>query len=455
MRIDFVLTWKKVALATLAAIFAALAISFSGLISIAASSGHFAVTRWFLGWTMENAVETQSVLVRIPKDLDLDDPALIQRAAGHFATGCAACHGGPGVPQSPVVEEMTPAPPRLEEALGDWSNEELFWIVKHGIKYSGMPAWPTQARDDEVWAQVAFLRALPSMDAETYAELALGGARGQDRLEAGGETTAALDGIFQNALDDCARCHSRDGLGRGEGATEDAFPVIAGQPEPYLFATLQAFAFGIRHSGFMQPPAKRYDEAMLARLAQWYSTQPPAGPAVAGARRQAEQECLARPSTPLATAIPTDQGSDGTESPAVERNEPASAPDVSWQDEAGRLEGDADVLSFAVPSAAAAGPPDGREELLDLGRRIALEGHPARKVPSCQSCHGTAGREKNSRYPYLSGQPEWYLAEHLQLFKEDKRGGTEYAHIMAEIAKNLTEEQIDAVAAWYAEQPLR
>ena len=39
----------------------------------------------------------------------------------------------------------------------------------------GMPAWVTQDRDDEVWAQVAFLRALPDLTPERYAELALGG----------------------------------------------------------------------------------------------------------------------------------------------------------------------------------------------------------------------------------------------------------------------------------------
>ena len=269
------LTRKKMAGLVALGIVGALFISWTGLVSIAASSGHWSATRWFLGWTMQNAVETQSMAIEKPEDLDLDSPALIRRAAGHYATGCAACHGGPGVPQSPVVEQMVPSPPRLEEKVPEWSDEELFWIVKNGIKFSGMPAWPTQKRDDEVWAQVAFLRALPGMTRAEYAELALGGGLQNDGLEAGVETVAALDGIVENALVDCARCHGRDGLGRGEGA--GAFPIIAGQPAPYLYETLRAFAAGRRESGFMQPPAKRYEPEVLEALARHYSAQPAGG----------------------------------------------------------------------------------------------------------------------------------------------------------------------------------
>lgn len=116
------------------AVLLALAVSFSGLVSVAASSGHFGIVRWFLHWTMGNAVNRQSMLISVPDGINLTDPALVQRTAGHFATGCAPCHGAPGVPQSPVVLEMTPHPPRLEEKVGEWKDRELFWIVKYGVK---------------------------------------------------------------------------------------------------------------------------------------------------------------------------------------------------------------------------------------------------------------------------------------------------------------------------------
>ncbi|SDY86705.1 c-type cytochrome [Citreimonas salinaria] len=435
MRLKLIVTWKRIAALFVLGVMGALLLGWSGLVSIAASSGHWAVTRWYLGWTMENAVETQSILVSKPEGTDLDDPVLIRRAAGHYATGCAACHGAPGVPQSPVVQEMVPAPPRLEHKVAEWSDEELFWIVRNGIKFSGMPAWPAQDRTDEVWAQVAFLRALPDLSRAEYAELALGGGFAGDALEAGGETTAALDGIVDTALTDCARCHGRDGLGRGE---PEAFPVIAGQPAPYLYATLLAFAHGFRESGFMEPPATRYEPEVLFELARYYAAQPPL---------HVDEFAEAGP-----------EGRDtGDDAPALDLSAMATdaietlvSPVDVWQDRAGILDGEGDAAGREVPMAATAGPPGTRNDLLELGRRIALEGIASRKLPACQSCHGSTGRSKSPYYPYLVGQPERYLSEHLHLWKEGKRGGTPYAHVMSEIARNMTNEQIEAASAWYA-----
>ena len=123
MRLRIVLTWKRLAGLVALGMAGALFVGWSGLVSIAASSGHWPVTRWFLGWTLENAVATQSTPVEKPEGLDLSDPALIQRSAGNYATSCAACHGAPGVAQSPVVANMVPSPPRLEDSVGDWSDE--------------------------------------------------------------------------------------------------------------------------------------------------------------------------------------------------------------------------------------------------------------------------------------------------------------------------------------------
>ncbi|KKK98840.1 hypothetical protein LCGC14_2638720, partial [marine sediment metagenome] len=89
MRLKLVLTWKWMAGIVGLGIAGALLISWSGLVSIAASSGHWSVTRWFLGWTMENAVESQSLLVSKPEGLDLDDPTLVLRSAAHYATACS------------------------------------------------------------------------------------------------------------------------------------------------------------------------------------------------------------------------------------------------------------------------------------------------------------------------------------------------------------------------------
>ncbi|MFN2428348.1 MAG: cytochrome c, partial [Candidatus Binatia bacterium] len=73
--------------------------------------------------------------------------------------------------QPRIAAAMTPKPPDLRTVALTFDPEELFYIVKHGIKFTGMPAWPALERDDEVWAVVAFLRMLPTLDPGEYLEL--------------------------------------------------------------------------------------------------------------------------------------------------------------------------------------------------------------------------------------------------------------------------------------------
>ncbi len=233
-----------------------------GLVSISASSGHWKATGWLLHYAMRRAVSTQSIGIEVPP---LDDPALVLKGAGHYHTGCLACHGGPGEERSLIVQQMTPEPPYLPPRVEHWTPQELFWIVKHGVKFTAMPAWPAQQRDDEVWAMVAFLRTMPGMSPERYRQLALGG-----RSDETSDPLRSLQDPLGPVLANCDRCHAEDGGGRGEGA----FPRLAGQSEPYLLGALQAYARGKRHSGIMQPVAAGLDRAELEALARHYAELP-------------------------------------------------------------------------------------------------------------------------------------------------------------------------------------
>ena len=46
--------------------------------------------------------------------------------------------------------------------------------MKHGFKYTGMPGWVAIEREDEIWAVVAFVTRVQTLDAESYRDLALG-----------------------------------------------------------------------------------------------------------------------------------------------------------------------------------------------------------------------------------------------------------------------------------------
>jgi cytochrome c553 len=245
----------------------------SGVVPVKASSGHWRVTEWLLHFTMRRSVATHSTTTASSLR---EDPALVLKGAGHYETGCRPCHGSPDLPLPRIPRAMTPNPPPFPSQLGPWDADELFYIVKHGVKFTGMPAWPSQTRDDEVRAMVAFLRVLPTLDAAAYRELVDGDVVIVEAVEPLADLVAPdqlpaskTAGLAKT----CARCHGVDGLGRGVAA----FPKLAGQRAAYLFAALGAYARDERQSGIMQPIAAALREDEMRALADYYARLP-AGP---------------------------------------------------------------------------------------------------------------------------------------------------------------------------------
>jgi cytochrome c553 len=246
-----------IAIMTVAAI-----VVISGLVPIKASSGHWRITAAFLDFAKTRSVSTHAWGIDAPP---LDDEALVLRGAGHYESACLPCHGGPGRRLLPVMAAMTPPPPELTARLSRWAPEELFAIVKHGIKLTGMPAWPAQQRDDEVWAMVAFLRRMPALDAAAYRQLAYGDT--ESRETAPSTPNAGADLPPWSVRNVCWRCHGSNGTGRGPGA----FPSLAGQRAEYLDASLRAFADRSRFSGVMSVIAANLGEDSMHEVAMYYS----------------------------------------------------------------------------------------------------------------------------------------------------------------------------------------
>jgi cytochrome c553 len=238
----------------------------SGVIPIAASAGHWPITEWMLHLAMRRSVATHSLAIEARP---LDDPALVLKGATHYHSVCGSCHGNPEHQRPVIAQAMLPPAVDLDEVV-EWKTEELFYVVKHGVKFTGMPAWPAQQRDDEVWAVVAFLRRLPALDAEEYRRLALGEAP----ADAGTPASGSLEGSDTSRTtlrSSCARCHGADGLGRGA-----AFPRLAGQQPDYLRNALEAYARGERYSGIMQPVAASLVPETIQELTSYFSSLPPA-----------------------------------------------------------------------------------------------------------------------------------------------------------------------------------
>ncbi|KAA5542623.1 c-type cytochrome [Roseiconus nitratireducens] len=226
----------------------------SGVVPIKASSGHWAITRWVLDFASSRSVSFHSRGIQVPK---LDQPSIADLGAATFDNNCRWCHGAPGIAQPPVAAGMTPRPPRLSEAVQQWEEAELFYIVKHGIKFAGMPAWATGQRDDEVWPVVAFLRDMPSWTEQDY----------RDVVQVDPSDTSERAVL---AAQRCAACHGLSGGGRAGSRVPD----LAGQHVDYLSAALRAYRDGKRFSGIMQPVAADLDDEKIAGLAEYFAAQP-------------------------------------------------------------------------------------------------------------------------------------------------------------------------------------
>jgi cytochrome c553 len=267
-------------MAAVAVAFGALVL-ISGVAPIQASSGHWRITAAFLDFAKVRSVSTHSWGVEVPP---LDDEAMVVKGAGHYERACLPCHGGPGRAVPPGMRAMTPPPPQLDVRIRRWTAAELFSIVKHGIKFTGMPGWPVPHRDDEIWPMVAFLRRMPQLDLAAYRRLAFGVSEGAD-------VPADLPRVHDRmpplaVRRDCWRCHGVNGTGRGRGA----FPTRAGQRSEYLARSLRAFRDGTRFSAAMADIAASLDAAAIHDVATYYEGLPareaePSGEALVGPGR--------------------------------------------------------------------------------------------------------------------------------------------------------------------------
>ena len=168
---------------------------------------------------------------------------------------------------------------------------------------------------------------------------------------------------------------------------------------------MQAYALGRRSSGIMEPIAAGLSREVTGDLARYY----------------ASFETNSVKQAPGREAI-------------------IPQPDPIRKAASSRVYGDAS--STDTPSKRSA-------PAIERGREIALQGIPSQRVPACADCHGPSDFRRNPNYPMLASQYAEYLVLQLTLFKNQIRGGTDYAHLMRLVVAGLTEEQMGDVARYY------
>jgi cytochrome c553 len=139
----------------------------SGVYDIGADDHHTKLTLSLIESLRDRSIDVRS------RSLELryvDAPERISAGAKRYDSLCAGCHLAPGEAKSLVRIGLYPHPPNLaQEEISD--GRRAFWIVKHGIKMSAMPAWGKTLDDAAIWDILSFIRKMPDMSADQYRQL--------------------------------------------------------------------------------------------------------------------------------------------------------------------------------------------------------------------------------------------------------------------------------------------
>lgn len=193
----------------------------SGWYNLAADTPHFLLTRWMLLTMRDRAVRFHSGGTAIP---DLGGLSLSANGFSFYRKNCQPCHGAPGEPGEQIGRGINPKPPRLATTVNRWTDSQLYWIISHGLKMSGMPAFAARLSDADRWAIVSFLRRMVWFSPADYKRMAAEVDQGIKPVDWPSGNDAAFDRLDranpQRGRDlmqsyGCASCHESPGIGPG------------------------------------------------------------------------------------------------------------------------------------------------------------------------------------------------------------------------------------------------
>jgi len=159
----------------------------SGVVDVAATADYVPGAEWFFSTLTERSIRRHAEEAveagEIAPPGEATD-AVLRTGATHYRAMCVACHGAPGAERGEIGQGLEPEPPDLSHTAREMSDAEIFWVLEHGIRHTGMPAFGATHGEEELRALATFVKRLDDMSPEEYGRLSGGDA---GRRQEGGE----------------------------------------------------------------------------------------------------------------------------------------------------------------------------------------------------------------------------------------------------------------------------
>jgi hypothetical protein len=130
----------------------------SGVYNVGADQPGWKITDWLMEVVRDRSVAVHSRSIAVPSSFE---PAWIENGSYYFYGTCQICHGAPGYSPDKFAKGLDPKPPDLTSQPTDLKDAEIYWIVKNGIRMTGMASFGVALKDDEIWGIVGFLKKPP------------------------------------------------------------------------------------------------------------------------------------------------------------------------------------------------------------------------------------------------------------------------------------------------------
>src|SRR3984893_7902752 len=131
-----------------------LSFALMGFVSMRADSPPSKLETTLAGRAMDASVARAAPKVANP--VPADEVNLVA-GARLYRDHCALCHGDPAQPTSPLADSLHPRPPQFTNDMADMPENQNFYILEHGIRWTAMPGWKNVLKEQQIWQTVTFL----------------------------------------------------------------------------------------------------------------------------------------------------------------------------------------------------------------------------------------------------------------------------------------------------------